>query len=142
MRAPTIPASDRPLVPADAVCAIIVTQDRRFPMQHRDPHPHIWYPDAGALFGGAMEPGESELDALRREVHEEIDYTIDLATVRLFSRFRFELDFAGLPVCTRAIYDVPIEADAVATMRLNEGAAMRLVPADEVLALPGLTGYD
>ena len=136
------PPSSSPLVPADAVAAIIVTPDRRFLMQRRDPLPHIWYPDSWALFGGAMEAGESELDALQREVHEEIDYTVDPATVRFFSRFHFDIGFAGLPICTRAIFEVPIAAEAVATMRLKEGVEMRLIPADEVLTLPRITGYD
>ena len=137
---PSPAASLGPLVPSDAVAAIIVTPDRRFLMQHRDPIPHIWYPGAWALFGGGIEPGESELDALRRELKEEIDYTLGTAT--FFTRFRFDFGFAGAGSCVRSFYEVQIDAAEVAGMTLGEGCDMRLIDGDAVLALPNVVGYD
>ena len=61
-----------PLRPAHSVGAIIVTPDHRFLLQRRDHVPHIWYPGAWGLFGGGIDPGESERDALRRELQEEM----------------------------------------------------------------------
>ena len=140
MTTPTDPRPPGPLVPSDAVAAIIVTPDRRFLMQRRDAHPHIWYPGAWALFGGGIEPGETELEALKREVKEEIDFDVTDAT--FFTRFHFDLGFAGAGICARAFFEVTIAAEAVATMHLREGAEMRLIEADRVLTLPGMTGYD
>ena len=129
-----------PLIPADAVAAILVTPDRRFLMQQRDPLPHIWYPGAWGLFGGSMESGESELEALHREIKEELDYAIRQAT--LFTRFHFDFGFAAAGGCDRTFFEVKIDAAEVATMRLGEGRAMQLIPADQVLGLPNVIGYD
>jgi 8-oxo-dGTP pyrophosphatase MutT (NUDIX family) len=140
MRTPTPPSSPGPLVPSDAVAAIIVTPDRRFLMQQRDDEPHIWYPAAWGLFGGGIEPGESELDALRRELKEEIAFELREAT--LFTRFRFDFGFARAGACERSFYEVKIDSAEVATMRLGEGRAMELIAADAVLGLPDVIGYD
>ncbi|MBI3513045.1 MAG: NUDIX domain-containing protein [Proteobacteria bacterium] len=134
------PAIAFPLTPGDAVAAILVTPDRRFLMQHRDPVPHIWYPGAWGLFGGSIEPGESELEALRRELREEI--ALELGHATLFTRFRFDFGFADAGACTRSFYEVPIEAAVVPTLRLGEGRDMRLIAADQVLALSPIIGYD
>jgi 8-oxo-dGTP pyrophosphatase MutT (NUDIX family) len=129
-----------PLVPSDAVAAILVTPDGRLLLQQRDDFPHIWYPGAWALFGGGIDPGESEDAALRRELREEIAFEPRQATV--FTRFSFDFGFAGAGVCRRTIYEVPITDADVATMRLGEGHAMRLFPGDEAVHLEGVTGYD
>ena len=129
-----------PLTPGDAVAAILVTPDHRFLMQHRDPVPHIWYPGAWGLFGGTIEPGESELEALRRELREEL--ALELGRATLFTRFRFDFDFAGAGACMRTFYEVPIDASVVPTLRLGEGRDMRLIPADQVLELSPIIGYD
>jgi 8-oxo-dGTP pyrophosphatase MutT (NUDIX family) len=127
-------------VPSDAVAAILVTADGRYLLQHRDDIPHIWYPGAWALFGGGIDPGESEHDALVRELREEIGFEPRAATV--FTRFRFDFQFAGAGTCLRTFYEVPITEADVATMHLSEGQAMRLVPGDEALRLTPMTGYD
>ena len=48
--------------------ALLATPDGRYLMQLRDPKPHILLPDHWALFGGAIDPGESAADAMRREL--------------------------------------------------------------------------
>ncbi len=135
-----VPPSPGPLVPSHAVAAILVTPDQNFLLQHRDDFPHIWYPGAWALFGGGIDPGESEDAALRRELREEIGFDVREASV--FTRFRFDFDFAGAGACLRTIYEVPIQEADVATMRLGEGSEMRLVPADDALRLTPMAGYD
>jgi len=130
-----------PLIPAHAVAAIMVTPDRRFLMQRRDDLPHIWYPDAWALFGGGIEPGETEREALARELEEEIGFTLVEATY--FTRFDFDLGFAGCGIIERSVFVVPIEPETVAGLQLREGRAMALIEADQVLGLPPqITGYD
>lgn len=136
----TRPAQPYPLVPSNAVAAILVTPDRRFLMQRRDEIPQIWYPGAWGLFGGGIEAGETELEALTRELKEEID--LDLVEASFFTRFHFEFGFAGLGPVFRSIYEVPIEPRAVAALTLLEGAEMALIEADRVVGLPDVIGYD
>ncbi|MGY1857097.1 NUDIX domain-containing protein [Modestobacter sp. SYSU DS0290] len=46
-------------------------QDGRVLLTHRSPH-RRWYPDVWDLPGGHVDDGETELDALRRELREEL----------------------------------------------------------------------
>ncbi len=48
-----------------------LVRDGRVLLVHRRPSKRA-YPDVWELPGGVMEPGESELDTLRRELHEEL----------------------------------------------------------------------
>lgn len=72
----------------DAVVAGALVQDHRVLLGHRSPS-RRWYPDVWDLPGGHVERGESELDALVREMHEELGVHIvasdcqELRTLRL-----------------------------------------------------------
>jgi 8-oxo-dGTP diphosphatase len=48
-----------------------LTRDQEVLLVHRRPDKHA-YPNVWDLPGGLVEPGESELDALARELHEEL----------------------------------------------------------------------
>ncbi len=57
----------------DAVAAILVLDDGRYVMQLRDAISRIFYPDHWGCFGGAVNAGEAPLDALYRELNEELE---------------------------------------------------------------------
>lgn len=59
-----------------AVALAILHQNGRFLLQLRDDLPSIIYPGYWGLFGGHLEPGETPLEALRRELLEEINYSV------------------------------------------------------------------
>lgn len=64
------------------VAGVLVRADRVL-LGHRSPE-RRWYPDVWDLPGGHVEPGESELQALARELREELGVRIDeLSTVAL-----------------------------------------------------------
>ena len=67
------------------VSAILMNSNGQVLLQQRDNNPQIRYPAHWALFGGSMEDGESAIEAVAREVKEEIDY--DLQTFGLFREF-------------------------------------------------------
>lgn len=50
---------------------IVVTEDDRLLLHHRDDIPDILHPDCWAGFGGALGEGETVHEALRREMREE-----------------------------------------------------------------------
>lgn len=56
---------------------LIVTDDGRLLLHHRDDKPGIAHPGCWAGFGGAVEEGESVEEALRREVLEETGLVIE-----------------------------------------------------------------
>jgi len=125
---------------ADAVAAIILVEGQGYLMQLRDERPDIWYPGHWGFFGGAVDPGEEPLAALRRELQEELE----LAPVdaELFTRFDFDLGPAGLDRYFRSYYVVKISEAALARLRLHEGAAMRVFSGDAILKEARVTPYD
>jgi 8-oxo-dGTP diphosphatase len=57
-----------------------LVHDDRVLLVHRRPDKHA-YPDVWDLPGGLVEPGESDLDALVRELHEELGVHVETASV-------------------------------------------------------------
>lgn len=128
------------LAGSDAVAAILVHEDGRYFLQHRDPKPEIWFPDHWGCFGGAVEPGEDAIGALKRELMEEISWAPAEATY--FTNFDFDLGFAGASVCYRAYYVVSLPITVVPQLVLREGAAMGSFTGEELFALPRIVPYD
>ncbi len=129
-----------PLRAGDAAAALLMTEDGRYLLQLRDDIPPIWYPGHWGLFGGSVEPGEAEVDALRRELREELEFEMQEAV--LFAGFDFDLKSAGLKRYFRNYYEVPVSASALGRLVLREGAELRLLSGDEALSLPNLVPYD
>lgn len=129
-----------PLAPKDAVAAIIVLDDGRYLMQQRDDIQGIFYPGYWGFFGGAIEAGETAVEALVREVREEIAFEMDGA--RYFTKVVFDFEFAGLGMLDRFFYLVDMPAAALPDLRLGEGRAFDAFTADELLAEPRIVPYD
>jgi 8-oxo-dGTP pyrophosphatase MutT (NUDIX family) len=132
--------SHAPLTAGDAAAALLVLEDARYLLQLRDDIPPIWYPGHWGLFGGGVDAGEDAVEALRRELREELDF--EMAEARHFVRFDFDLTSMGLGRYFRSYYEVPVTLDAFDRLALREGAEMRALPGDEALALPRMSPYD
>jgi 8-oxo-dGTP pyrophosphatase MutT (NUDIX family) len=128
------------LAPADAVAAIIVLDDRQYLMQLRDRKRGIFYPDHWGLFGGAVDPGEDRVTALRRELMEELQLSVE--KVEYFTGFDFDFSFAGHGKKFRTFYEVPMKATDLHHLVLNEGAGMKAFAAAEILMEPRVVPYD
>lgn len=123
------------LKPADAVVVIIIDESGRYFMQLRDPKPPIFFPDHWGCFGGAIEPGETDLLCLARELEEEIELDVRSLPVCHFTTFSFDFGFAGGPAIRRAYYEIRATAALLSNLTLREGSAMRLVPGPELLTM-------
>jgi 8-oxo-dGTP pyrophosphatase MutT (NUDIX family) len=124
----------------NAVAAIICREDGWFVLQHRDNIAGIWYPDHWGFFGGAVNEGESPLEALRREIKEEIGF--DVRDERLFVCLDFDLTQFGLARYYRNYYVVPMTLSEYATLELHEGQGFDVFPPDVVLRDLRVTPYD
>jgi 8-oxo-dGTP pyrophosphatase MutT (NUDIX family) len=132
--------STDPLTLTNAVAALLVLGDGRYVMQLRDFKPHIFYPGHWGLFGGAIEAGESENDALRRELHEELGLMAGILT--RFVRLDFDLSAIGAGKVYRAVYVVPVTDEQFAAFDLREGLACEPLTAREILTERMVVPYD
>ena len=131
-----------PLKPANAVAAILV-MGGNYLLQLRDDKHGIFFPAHWGCFGGATEAGETREEALVRELHEELAIVLEPGILRYFTHFEFDLSFAGLPPIWRYFYEVELAPLRFTELRLQEGSAMRLFSAEELLtATSPLTPYD
>jgi len=135
--------SNHPLVPGNAVAAIILVSDGRYLLQHRDPIPQIFFPDHWGMFGGAVEPGETDIQALGRELHEELGVNIAESKTRHFTRFDFDFSFCGRGQIRRIFFEVgPIASDAMDRLVLGEGREMRAFTGRDALGTLRMAPYD
>lgn len=132
--------TDRPLVPGDAVAAILTLDDGRYVMQLRDPRPDIFFPDHWGCFGGAVEPGEDPVDAMKRELLEELEF--DVPSQRRFTCFDFDFAPLGYPTVTRIYFEIEVPRDAFERFKLHEGAEFRAIDGRELLSNLRVTPYD
>jgi 8-oxo-dGTP pyrophosphatase MutT (NUDIX family) len=124
----------------DAAAGLIVVDNERFLLQHRDRMDGILYPEHWGCFGGALDEGETPEQALRRELAEELDLAVDHATY--FTAVDYDFRFCGKGMSKRAYFVVPISAEQRARLTLGEGQGMADFTAAEVMALDRLMPFD
>jgi ADP-ribose pyrophosphatase YjhB (NUDIX family) len=95
-----------------------------------DDGPAIWYPGHWGLFGGVVEDGEAPADALRRELHEELEFAP--SAIEWFTRFDFDLAAFGQGRVHRTFYLVPVRTAELPRLRLHEGAGMQAFAPAEI----------
>lgn len=128
------------LRPGNAVAALLQKEDGRYLMQLRDDKDGIFFPGHWGCFGGAVEEGEDPVQALRRELREELELELDAAT-----RFtQMELDFSplGFGKVYRLYYEARVAEDVLGRLVLHEGARLGAFAAAELLTQHRVTPYD
>lgn len=114
----------------EVALAFLVNQGKLL-LYQRDNRRDIDYPGYWAPLGGQVEEGESPLEAVRREILEEIGCEAsDLTFLR-------RLDVVNNPMCAdHTIYLFGGKIDKkLKEMRLTEGQALRYFTADELISL-------
>lgn len=104
------------------VAIAILTQGDHVLMQLRDDVPNIIYPGCWGFFGGHLEASETPLEAVKREVSEEISYRIPTAT--LFGLYNDTRDDGSH--ITRHVFIAPLTVP-LTELQLNEGWDMALL---------------
>jgi 8-oxo-dGTP pyrophosphatase MutT (NUDIX family) len=128
------------LNPAHAAVAILVLDDGRYVMQLRDNIPNIFYPGYWGCFGGAVDPGESSLQALKRELEEELEFKAKRAS--RFTRFQYDLICLGRGKIDRVYYEVPVTRNEFKHFVLHEGKAFKAFTGSKLLSERKVSPYD
>ncbi len=105
-----------------SVAMAILYRDGKFLMQLRDNIPNIFYPGVWGLFGGHIEPEETPEVALKRELTEEINYSVE--RLRKFYCYRDS-------EVVRHIFYAPLLVD-LDSLELNEGWDLGLVSPQDI----------
>jgi len=93
-------------------------------LQLRDDIPTIFYPGCWTLFGGHLEPGEDPLVGIRREIWEEIGFSLEEVT--FFNHYTDEL-------AIRHVFHGPLTVP-LESLTLQEGWDFALVSPDAILS--------
>jgi 8-oxo-dGTP pyrophosphatase MutT (NUDIX family) len=128
------------VVVVDAAAAVIRCTDGRYLMQLRNRRPDIWYPGCWGCFGGATDPDEDALQALRRELFEELELRV--RDPRLVSRLDFDFTALGYGRGYRAYYLVEIDDRERAALVLHEGERMAALSYEELIGGIPVVPYD
>ncbi len=106
------------------VALAILHQDGKFLCQLRDNIPGIIHPGVWGLFGGHLEPQETPEFCLKRELIEEIGYSV--SELIPFKEYRDSQ-------VTRFVFYAPLTVD-LSQLVLNEGWDMGLLTVEEIQA--------
>jgi 8-oxo-dGTP pyrophosphatase MutT (NUDIX family) len=139
-KAPALVTGQARLSVQNASAAIIVLEDGRYLLQLRDEREDIWYPDHWGCFGGGVDSGEDPLEALRRELREELGY--DFQDARLFIQLDFDLPGLKLERYYRKYYLITMQAAEMRHLTLHEGKAVAAFDGDTMLSSLKVTPYD
>jgi ADP-ribose pyrophosphatase YjhB (NUDIX family) len=126
----------------EIACTFLVDPSGALLLQLRDDKAP-YYPNVWGLPGGAVEPGESPIEAAVRELWEEAALRPS-APLSLFMRQELPAEsrvknyFCGPTTATLSRHNP--NSDKRADVVLGEGAAMLFIPGDEVLARPFTPG--
>lgn len=128
------------LTPAPAVAALLVTEDGRYLLQHRDDLDHIFFPGFWGAFGGAIDGEETPEQTIRRELAEELAFMPPRVTY--FATTWLDFSFAGHGTMPRHFFEVPIREAEVPEMVLGEGQGLALLPGADIVGMSGVVPYD
>ena len=106
-----------------AVALAMLQREGRWLLQLRDDIDSIIYPGHWGLFGGHLDPGETAIEAVHRELQEEIDWSPSVPLEPWFS------DNSGNRVAHvfRGDLTVPLSQ-----LQLKEGQEMKLISLSEL----------
>ncbi|HVJ52047.1 MAG TPA: NUDIX domain-containing protein [Aliidongia sp.] len=123
----------------NVAAAVLVAEDGRYLLQLRDDKPGLHLAGHWALFGGALEPGETAADGLRRELIEELDFTagpIEPLAVSIHAVA------PALAPYRMHFFAVPFQLAELDFMVQTEGAGKGLFTIAEACALARIAPWD
>lgn len=124
----------------NAVAAIIMDKKGDYLMQRRDDNPKILFPGHWSFFGGAIEKNESQIDALKRELYEEIEFFPTKIT--RYIKFIFDLKPMKFGKLFRSYFLIDMTKDEFLNCKQHEGKTMKFLSYKEIERKKNIAPYD
>jgi 8-oxo-dGTP diphosphatase len=120
------------MIEKHVVAAILHNDEGEVLLQLRDDKAGLLYANHWTLFGGSVEQDETPETAIHRELMEELEISLPLT---FWKKYRCPIrTVEGVVTTDNHIFVGKLNRD-IATMRLNEGQAMRYFKADDAADL-------
>ncbi len=124
----------------EGAAALLVTPEHRYLMQLRSNIPELHLANHWGLFGGHIEPQETPIEALRRELIEELEFSP--RHISWFTEISYRIPITNFGPIHKTFFEVPVASAEVAEMRLHEGDGMRLFSFEELAHQPNTVPWD
>ncbi|NQV44704.1 MAG: NUDIX domain-containing protein [Rhodospirillales bacterium] len=123
-----------------SVAALLITNEGRYLMQHRDPHMHVSMRDMWSAFGGWIEAGETAKEAIIRELQEEIG--LITSQVEWFFETAYSIPGGKCKPIHKTFFQVPILLEQIDDFVQKEGQGMCLFTPQELCATDNYVPWD
>jgi 8-oxo-dGTP pyrophosphatase MutT (NUDIX family) len=120
----------------EVACAILIDTCGRLLLQQRDDIRGIVHPGKIGLFGGHREAGETSLECVTREIHEEISYSIPPTGFEYFTAYEAVEEEDGDMVHAEFFIARDLDVDL---LTITEGSLLLISPDDLATVEPRLT---
>jgi len=122
------------------VSCIFYTVEGEYLLQLRDDKIGLPLRNHWALFGGEVDEGENEFQAIKREMFEELKF--DSSKYQWFHEAIYAFPDHHKKIVRKIYYTVLITNKHVLNMRLCEGAEKKLFQLNQVLLLNNISPWD
>jgi len=130
-----------PLKPMTAVAAIPINEKHEVLLQLRDDIEPIFFPNHWGCFGGAIEKGETPMQALHRELEEEMALQFNEDAIAPFITISFNPRPGGDNI-DRYFFVVEVSSQAAGALVVGEGQEAKFFSFEEAMRLPNTSPYD
>lgn len=127
--------------PPQAVAAVILLHDSTYLMQLRDDKPTITFPGAWGLFGGDVEAEETPLDAIRRELNEELGIT-NPEPLTFLGGIEYTREPFARGSAVKTFFLVTMTVNVAAGLDQFEGAGRKAFTPDGLVACGNIVPWD
>ena len=122
------------------VSCIFYTLDGKYLLQLRDDKLGLPLRNHWALFGGKVEEGENDFQAIKREMIEELRFTSD--DYEWFHEAIYALPALPKKIVKKIYWILPITLSQFANMQLCEGADKKLFKIQEIFLIEKISPWD
>ena len=122
------------------VSCLFYTSSGKYLLQLRDNKPNLPLANHWALFGGEVESKENPLDAIKREMYEELKFRSN--NYSLFHEAIYWLPKHHKKIVRKLFYLLQIEERDFDVMQLCEGADMNIFTLKEIMQLKKISPWD